>query len=548
MEGRTMAGLRRKQGLLKSLRFGREPERMWDWWNQGTRCFVCVGVIVDSMYSSSIYGRGTDLFAIRINTAADSEAIFMLQYEELITRQLSRYSQTLSLNPGSVVEDFRVQVRAVEEQGISTMEASDYVSVERVSDNEVIFSYFPSVGEQNDTVYGLARDMSVGYDVVHPPSGAGSIVVNDCYFAQFFSPSGIEAVPVDLVFVIDVSGSMSGRKIEQTREALESILNDLRPRDRFSMVTFESEIEYWMQTLVSASEYRQQGIQFARSLQAGGGTNFNDGLLAGATILRDHANPDYIQLLVMLTDGQPTAGVTDTETILSNAHTALLGTRISLNCLGFGFNLNFDLLEKLALANNGIVRRIYEDSDANLQLEGFFEEISSPILRDIRVIYPDGAIDAVSDTEFPLLFNGSELVIAGRFVCNGSQSVRVQITGTGVSGQITFESQVDTGAVTEIAGLFPSTERLSAYLFIKQLLDKRTIADSREAAAALEQEALVLALRYNFVTELTSLIVVEDVGSGTDGSGFGLGEGGGGGAEEEDVFFGQGIHFVIWWC
>ena len=54
----------------------------------------------------------------------------------------------------------------------------------------------------------------------HPSQGAGLIVVNDCYFAQFFSPSGVSPIPVDIVFVIDVSGSMGGRKITQARDSL----------------------------------------------------------------------------------------------------------------------------------------------------------------------------------------------------------------------------------------------------------------------------------------------------------------------------------------
>ena len=458
--------------------------------------------------------RGTNLFAIRINTAALSEATFELQYEELIERELSKFQQTLNLNPGGMVEDFQVSVRAIDEQGVVFPKASDYVSVDRISGSEVMFSYAPSLEEQaEDTERGLARDMVVEYDVNHPAMGAGLFVVDDCYFAQFFSPSGVEPIPVDLVFVIDVSGSMGGRKIEQTREATQTIINQLRPQDRFTIVTFESEVGYWKRSLVSAEEFRQQGAQFASELQAGGGTNFNDGLLAGAEILELYANPSYIQLLVILTDGQPTVGVTGTEEILDNAHEALSGTKISLSCLGFGLDLNFDLLVRLALSNNGIARRIYEDDDADEQLEGFFEEITSPILHSITVSYQGGLVEEITETSFPILFNGSEIVVAGRFSsCEVPQIVTVQVTGSGASQQLTFESQVSTDAETLIAGQKPSIERLVAYLFIQQLLDRRTIAGEEAAIEAIEQEALKLALEYNFVTELTSLIVFEEPG------------------------------------
>ena len=76
--------------------------------------------------------------------------------------------------------------------------------------------------------------MTVEYDdVIHPMNTAGGFVVDrNCYFAQFFTPSGVAGVPVDLVFVIDESGSMDGTKIEQIQQALVTTINQLRSTDR----------------------------------------------------------------------------------------------------------------------------------------------------------------------------------------------------------------------------------------------------------------------------------------------------------------------------
>ena len=467
--------------------------------------------------------RGRNLFAVRLNSAPCSEVTFVLTYEELIVRRLSKFKHTLNLNPGSLVEDFHSRVRVVDEQGVTSLRAPNYVLVERISDKEVVFSYSPSVDQQHDSKYGLARDMVVEYDVNHPATGAGLFVVNDCYFAQFFSPSDVEPVPVDLVFVIDVSGSMTGRKIEQTREALETIINQLRPEDRFTMVTFESRVQVWKSKPVSVSRYRSQAIRFAKELYARGGTDFDGGLQAGAEILKMYKDPHYVPLLVILTDGKPTSGVTRTELILENARGALADTGISLSCLGFGRDVNYDLLERLALSNSGIPRRIYEGSDAAFQLEGFFEEISTPILHDLSVKFPDGAVETISDTKLPILFDSNEFVVAGKFSCNGATPddddvIAVQVTGIGSSDPVTFESTVDTTVDTIIAGLKPSTERLTAYLLIQQLLEKGKIAESVEEKEAIQHQALRLSLKYNFVTALTSLLVVEsrDDGRGTE--------------------------------
>lgn len=61
------------------------------------------------------------------------------------------------------------------------------------------------------------------------------------------------------------------------------------------------------------------------------------------------------------------AGETNPEVIQSNVRRAIAG-KFPLYCLGFGFDVNFEFLEKMSLQNNGVARRIYEDSDADLQL------------------------------------------------------------------------------------------------------------------------------------------------------------------------------------
>ena len=67
--------------------------------------------------------RGTNLFGIRINTAAESRTTFVLEYEELLLRRLSEYQQVINLNPGNLVEDFQVTVRVIDEQGIAVFTA-----------------------------------------------------------------------------------------------------------------------------------------------------------------------------------------------------------------------------------------------------------------------------------------------------------------------------------------------------------------------------------------------------------------------------------------
>ena len=74
------------------------------------------------------------------------------------------------------------------------------------------------------------------------------------YFVHYFSPEGLSPVRKSVVFVIDVSGSMDGQgKMDYTKEALRVILDDLKEGDRFNIVTFESNIRVWRDTMLNVT-------------------------------------------------------------------------------------------------------------------------------------------------------------------------------------------------------------------------------------------------------------------------------------------------------
>ena len=376
-----------------------------------------------------------------------------------------------------------------------------------ITATSAMVTYTPTIAEQlTDGVNGLARDLTFEYDVNHPTDrGLGLVLRNGGYFAHFFSPGELPVLRVNIVFVIDVSGSMSGEKIRQARESLIAIIRQLDPEDSIGIVKFDTGVEAWSSQLVAVSENQQGAVAYAQGLQAGGGTNLEGGAQKGISLLKaSSGSGNRGKILVLLTDGQPTAGVTDSNQIVENVVTAVGGSGVSVNCLGFGQNLDYNLLERLALSNSGIVRRIYEGEDADEQLQGFFEEITSPLLSKINFNYPEELVEYSSLRFFPFLFAGGELVVVGKFIEGAEGDIPVTITAHGTSSELTFRGSV----TTVVSGEIP-LERLVAYYRITSLLDSRNIEGTN--STAVEQEALLLSIQYNFVTELTSLIVVEDL-------------------------------------
>ena len=89
--------------------------------------------------------------------------------------------------------------------------------------------------------------------------------------------------------------------------------------------------------------------------------------------------------LVFLTDGRANQGITNLPDILAEVNSANEASCFSIFALGFGKDIQYDFLRQVSLMNDGFARRIYADSDAALQLETFFQEISSPLLSDVEI-------------------------------------------------------------------------------------------------------------------------------------------------------------------
>ena len=356
------------------------------------------------------------------------------------------------------------------------------------------------------------------YDVAHG-NDAGIIQVLGSYFVQYFSPSGLNPLAKNVLFVIDVSGSMSGQKIEQTRQAMFAILSQLRASDSFNIVLFNGATERWRRSAsLATSENIKEGKAFVdERVEAGGATNINSALLLALELLTNTADQQNspIPMVLFLTDGDPTAGVTDTKTIRTNVYNANK-IKASIFALGFGFNLNFDFLTALSVENGGNSRRIYPDEDATSQLEGFFDEISTPLLLRVRFEYPRDIVDdaRVTASEFSQYYEGSELVVSGK-IKEGVSSRLMAVNVRGISSNnpdVTYTVSRTLQSLTIPSNkvlIEDFTERLWAYMKIKQLLVKLLVTDNSMEQARLRSEALQMSLQYNFVTPLTSFVVVE---------------------------------------
>uniref|UniRef100_A0A2I3HJP8 Inter-alpha-trypsin inhibitor heavy chain H3 n=1 Tax=Nomascus leucogenys TaxID=61853 RepID=A0A2I3HJP8_NOMLE len=416
-------------------------------------------------------GRKLEKFTVSVNVAAGSKVTFELTYEELLKRHKGKYEMYLKVQPKQLVKHFEIEVDIFEPQGISMLDAeASFITndllgsalTKSFSQKKGHVSFKPSLDQQRScptcTDSLLDGDFTITYDVNR--ESPGNVQIVNGYFVHFFAPQGLPVVPKNVAFVIDISGSMAGRKLEQTKEALLRILEDMKEEDYLNFILFSGDVSTWKEHLVQATpENLQEARTFVKSMEDKGMTNINDGLLRGISMLNkareEHRVPERsTSIVIMLTDGDANVGESRPEKIQENVRNAI-GGKFPLYNLGFGNNLNYNFLENMALENHGFARRIYEDSDADLQLQGFYEEVANPLLTGVEMEYPENAVLDLTQNTYQHFYDGSEIVVAGRLVDEDMNSFKADVKGHGVS--MDFQVEVTTEKITLWNRAVPST-------------------------------------------------------------------------------------------
>ncbi|XP_062581867.1 inter-alpha-trypsin inhibitor heavy chain H3-like [Saccostrea cucullata] len=486
--------------------------------------------------------RETNKFQIQVNVAAQEKVTFELTYRELLTRTKGLYNHVIYINPGQVVDDLKINVLIKESRNITTIKTppirndlltegpegtNQLAVVDRISPTKVFISYEPSRAEQEP---GISGQFIVQYDVDRSDN-AGDILVMDGYFVHFLAPKGIEPMPMDIVFVLDKSGSMSGTKMGQLQESMYKIIDDIRQEDKILIIAFDSSLSYWKPEFVQAtSSNKNAAKEYIRKTDASGGTNIDLSLREGLQkLMQISGTKGRASLMVFLTDGQATSGETRTERILEYVKKQN-EAQLPIFSLAFGRGADFDIVKRLAAQNNGFARKIYEDADAALQIAGFYEEISTVLLKNVSFNYVDGTLydTTVTETNFNTYFRGTEMVVAGKVKDLNKLQSGMTVNGEGSRNSVSLRIPANHGIIipwpvhpfpprpprpfptplppvtTRNPGMM---EKLWAYLSIKQMLRDKDTLNSPAEIKKLEDKILQLSLKYQFVTPLTSMVV-----------------------------------------
>ncbi len=347
-------------------------------------------------------------------------------------------------------------------------------------------------------IYYTVSDLDLGLNLVTHKEAR-----RDGYFMLLLSPGRLEdpddVLAKDITFVFDRSGSMRGEKIEQAKRALLFALDHLNEGDRFNIITFATMVRGFDEGLVSAAANNIADARaFVGKIEAGGSTNIDSALKSALAM----PVSDAPQMIVFLTDGLPTAEITDVGTILDNAEERNVAD-VRIFSFGVGYDVNTTLLDQLSLDSRGTVDYVKPDEDIEKKVTTFYSKVASPVLSDIAIGFDDIKVYDVYPIDLPDVFNGTQAVVFGRYERDGPTAIRLSGSVRDRDEEFTYE------------GSFPSRE--SGHDFIPSLWANRKIAylmteiRIRGENPELKDEIVRLATEYGIVTPYTSYLVREEL-------------------------------------
>lgn len=317
----------------------------------------------------------------------------------------------------------------------------------------------------------------------------------DGYFTMMLYPPAVvraeQRRPVEMVFVLDTSGSMSGRPLEQAKEAVLTALERLGPDDTFQIIRFSSDASALGADPVPATaDNVRRARRYVERLDGSGGTRMLEGIRAALGFAHDERR---LRFVTFMTDGF----IGNETEIIGEVHRLIGSSRIF--SFGVGTSVNRYLLERLASEGRGAVAYLGVDESAERIMSFFFERISHPAVTDLEIDFKAMHATDVYPSRLPDLFVGRPVVVTGKF---RGEPAGVTVRGRAGDRSVDFAIPPGTGSAEQsfVASLW-------ARLRIADLADRQ--AWTPDPYGELAREIRDTALVHGLMSRYTAFVAVD---------------------------------------
>ncbi|WP_254512102.1 VIT domain-containing protein [Anatilimnocola floriformis] len=455
---------------------------------------------------------GTGMFQTSVfPVPAGAERKVSLKFSQLLRKdhQLTDFLIPLATAKytSQAIEKVSVNVAIESNVEIKSVFSPTYpIEVKRPDSTHAVVKY-----EATNTI--PATDFRLFFNTIDGKLGASLISYrpegDEGFFLMLASPEikteNTERPAKTVIVVADRSGSMSGKKIEQAKEAIKFVLNNLNKGDTFNIIAYDSAVESFKPELQKFDdETKKQAFGYVEGLYAGGSTNIDGAMTTALGMIKDDKRPNYI---LFLTDGLPTAGETNEGKIAANAK-ANNNIRARIINFGVGYDVNSRLLDRLGRENFGQSEYVRPDENIETSVGRLYAKMSSPIMNNVVVkVEVDAAttesgpsVNRVYPKEVYDLFAGEQLVMVGRYKKPGN--AKVSITGKVGSDEKKYDFPA---TLVEKSGdqTYAFVEKLWALRRVGEIIDEIDLKGKNDE---LVKELVGLATKHGILTPYTSFL------------------------------------------
>lgn len=274
------------------------------------------------------------------------------------------------------------------------------------------------------------------------------------------------AIRREVTLVLDRSGSMLGKPMEQVRDSAIRICESLREGEAFNIIDYATTVSRFSpRPVLKDAKTLDEARKYLSLLRPMGGTNIHDALVEA---LRQPPVPGCLPIVLFLTDGLPTIGQFS-ETAIRRAVETGNPHRRRVFTLGVGTELNAPLLDRLAEMTRGTSDYVLPGEDISRRVDQVFHRLSGPVLADgsLEVLDSKGRVTTRAAHELipdkvPDLFEGDQFVLLGQY--RGEEPITFRLSGNYA------------GATRSFSFSFPMTDATTRNAFVPRLWASRRIA------------------------------------------------------------------------
>lgn len=298
----------------------------------------------------------------------------------------------------------------------------------------------------------------------------------------------------EYIFILDVSGSMSGFPVETSKKLTAEIIRNLKPQEKFNILCFAGGSNFlFNESKVASTENIETALTFISSLQGSGGTELLPALQKAIAYPADNL---FSRILLIATDGYVTVEKQAFYLIRNNLNKA------NFFAFGIGSSVNRYLIEGIAHAGIGEPFIVLNESEAKEKADLFKNYVASPVLTKISASFNGISVSDVEPLTIPDVFSERPILIFGKW----EKPLQGSLTLEGIAGsKFAYSKKLEFNDYTP-------TEKNKAlsYLWarqqLQQLSDYNSVTNEDNKSKIIE-----LGLKYNLLTEYTSFIAVDSI-------------------------------------